>query len=167
MKRCLYFVSFQLHISFVFFQKIQGISSGKKLFRALEPWGNLLFNTNFAINFILYYIGCRNFRETLKQFLPFARFGRKRQPCVTVSHYHHSDRNYTVDLSTFNLGSAVERKSLHRDRTNETTGLMNFNMLDGRASICTNPQKNLEIQLTSNSEYLLLYTYVVEYVHLT
>lgn len=48
-------------------QAARGTPEGQEILQALQPWANMLFNTNFAVNFLLYCVSGRNFRNSLKK----------------------------------------------------------------------------------------------------
>lgn len=74
------------------FQMYRGESEGNELLHAAQLWTNILFNTNFAINFLLYCVSGRNFRQSLKNMI-LQRFPKK---SLRVTWKHASKKSISV-----------------------------------------------------------------------
>ncbi|ODN01634.1 Relaxin-3 receptor 1 [Orchesella cincta] len=50
---------------------LRGTTEGRfsEFLHAAQAWTNILFNTNFAVNFLLYCVSGRNFRKSLKNII--------------------------------------------------------------------------------------------------
>lgn len=59
------------YMYFVNFQLLRGTTTAEEqdLLQALQMWTNLLFNTNFAVNFLLYCVSGKNFRKSLRNIM--------------------------------------------------------------------------------------------------
>jgi len=52
-----------------FTQSFWGSNGGQEQLHAAQQWSNILFNTNFSVNFLLYCVSGKSFRKSLRSTL--------------------------------------------------------------------------------------------------
>ncbi|CAL8074619.1 unnamed protein product [Orchesella dallaii] len=85
-------------------QALRGTSEGQDFLEAAQVWTNILFNTNFAVNFLLYCVSGRNFRKSLKNII-LRKFSRA--PTVTWK----SGKNRNKDRTSFSVRMPVTKRN--------------------------------------------------------
>lgn len=84
---------------------MSGTRGGMDILRVIQAWATQLFNTNFAVNFLLYCVSGRNFRQSLKRLI--------------TRHWINKDHRRPLDQELGNRRYQVSPRV--KVRTDETT----------------------------------------------
>lgn len=90
------------------------------LLRAFQPWATMLFNTNFAVNFLLYCVSGRNFRKSLRRLVTSnnSKEIHSQLPRMSSQHGHHRSTGLPAERSpNVQRTSGFEREAttVHRN----------------------------------------------------